>query len=346
MQYHAPTPFKIPTINFLPEKAKPWLIIFFVIVFQFSGGGVYLAILNETVGARTLMLEDVLMAGFASLAGMSLVFTFMLRLKMRIPTKTAFLVSIAVLIICNIICLYTDNLFVLVGTCFIAGIFRMWATFECNSTIQLWITPNRDLPVFFCYINILVQGMLLLGGVGDMYVSFFTNWQYVHWIVILVLLFIMLLTILFFNNKRIMPSFPLYGIDWLGATLWGATLLTINFIAIYGEHYDWWYSTQIRIASYILIALLILNLYRASFIRHPFISLHTFKYKSVYKSVTLYIVIDILLAPSHTIEYIYFEDVLNYDSWHMMSLDLISWGGDCGRCIIYLSFFCSTKEFI
>ena len=35
---HPTGPFSIPAIrNFVPEKLKPWVIILFVIVFQFSG---------------------------------------------------------------------------------------------------------------------------------------------------------------------------------------------------------------------------------------------------------------------------------------------------------------------
>ena len=54
---HPTGPFSIPAIrNFVPEKLKPWVIILFVIVFQFSGG-VYLAAVSEMVGSTALMQE-------------------------------------------------------------------------------------------------------------------------------------------------------------------------------------------------------------------------------------------------------------------------------------------------
>ncbi|WP_413998586.1 hypothetical protein ACMDB5_12475 [Flavobacterium sp. W1B] len=323
---HHTGPFSIPAVNYFPEKIKPWIIILFVIIFQFSGG-VYLATASEMVGSTDLMQEDVLMAGYASLAGMALTFTFMLRLKMRITTKVAFLICSIALIICNVIALYTTNIFVLVATCFVAGIFKMWATFECNSTIQLWITPTRDMPIFFCYIYLLVQSVILLGGVGDFYIVLFSSWHYIHWFVIGTLLFLALFTMLFFNNRRLFPAFPLFGIDWLGAFLWGLILMTVNFIFVYGEHYDWWYSEHIQIATVFLLILLGLNIYRASFIRHPFISLQTFKYKAVYQSVLLYLVVDLFISPSHLIEHIYFEAVLGYDMENLMYVSWIGWLG-------------------
>ena len=105
-----------------------------------------------------------MMAGYASLVGMSLTFAIMFRLKFRFPSKTTFLTCGIAIILCNLICMYTRSVPLLVTVCFFGGIFRMWATFECNSTIQLWLTPQRDLSVFFCYIYLLVQGCLQLSG--------------------------------------------------------------------------------------------------------------------------------------------------------------------------------------
>src|SRR5690606_5354713 len=122
--------------------------------------------------------------GYASLAGMALVFAFMLRLKMRFTSRFSLLVCSIALVICNIICIYTHNVLVLITTCFLAGAFRMWGTFECNSTIQLWLTPKRDLSIFFCYIYLLVQGSILLSGIPNLYIALFSSWEYMHWFVI------------------------------------------------------------------------------------------------------------------------------------------------------------------
>ncbi|WP_181304988.1 hypothetical protein [Rufibacter sp. XAAS-G3-1] len=342
---HAPSgPFIIPAIhNVVPERWKPFLLILFVIVFQFTGG-IYLATANQMVGATALLQEDILMAGYASLAGMALVFTFMLRLKMRFTTKHAFLVCGAALIVCNLICLYTHNVPVLVTTCFFAGMFRMWATFECNSTIQLWLTPKRDLSIFFCFIYLLVQGSILLSGITHLYVALFSNWQYIHWFIMGALLVVMLVTLLLFNSNRFMRPFPLFGIDWLGGAMWGLILLCVNFITIYGEHYDWWQSQEIQIATLFLAVLLALNLYRASFIRHPFIALQTFQYKAVYLTFFLYLVVDILLAPAHLVESIYFEKVLQYDALHLMQVNWIGWAGVLAGAVFTYYFFALAKN--
>ncbi len=119
MAHHAPSgPFSIPAINnVIPEKAKPWIYILFVIIFQFSGG-VYLATMNEMVGETALMHEDILMAGYASLAGMTLVYTFMLRLKMRFMSKFSLIFTSFGLILANMITLNTTLIGVITASLF------------------------------------------------------------------------------------------------------------------------------------------------------------------------------------------------------------------------------------
>lgn len=335
-----PGPFKIPTINdYVPEKLKPWIFIFILLVVQLSGGGIYLATLYETVGDKSLLREDVTMAGFASMVGMALVFAIMLRLKMRIPTKYALMVCGVAIISCNLIALETNNLFILIMVCFLSSAFRMWATFECNSTIQLWITPTRNLPVFFAYVYLLVNGVILLGGATDMYVALLTNYKFVNYLVIGALLFVMLLVMLLFNSRRIMPNLPLFGIDWLGAILWGLIMLAINFIFIYFDYYDGFQAKEIQTGIVILFVLLALNIYRASFIRHPFIRLQTFMFKPVWHTLIIYLLIDVLIAPSHVYEHIYFEEILKFDTQHMIHVNIISWTGIVAGALFTWRFF-------
>ncbi|NDV64627.1 hypothetical protein [Bacteroides sp. 224] len=320
---HETGPFSIPSIrSFIPEKVKPWILVVFVIIFQLSGG-VYLAAVSEMVGSLALMQEDIMMAGYASMVGMALTFNIMFRLKFRFSSKVGLLTCSVVLIICNLLCMHTSSVPVLVSVCFVAGIFRMWATFECNSTIQLWITPKRDLSVFFCYIYLLVQGCIQLSGLTTVYTAFLSKWEYMHWLVIGLLGVVMIITIIAFRTYRSMKKLPLFGIDWLGAILWAAIILCIIFICNYGEYYDWYQSIYIRIATVAAIIMLILNVWRASFIRHPYIELKTWKFRIVYITLVLYILIDILLAPSHLLEHVYIESILNYDSLHTISLNWI-----------------------
>ena len=95
-------------------------------------------------------------------------------------------------------------------------------------------------------------------------------------------------------------------------------------MCVYVNYYGGFSSVQIRIDIICIIIALILNIWRASFIRHPFISNQTWTYKMVYITISLFILIDILLAPSHILEHIYIESILNYDTQNLISLNWIS----------------------
>jgi len=335
--------FSIPAMRtFVPEKIRPWIVVLFAIIFQLSGG-VYLAAVSEMVGSLALRQEDITMAGAASLVGLALVFGIMFRLKFRFPSKPTLLVCAGGIILCNLVCMRTDSVPVLVATCFVAGIFRMWGTFECNSTLQLWITPKRDLSVFFCFINILVQGMLQITGLTAIYTAYLSKWEYMHWVVVGLLATVMLATVILFRTYRSMKKLPLFGIDWLGAFMWGLTVLCLLFVCIYGEHYDWYDSEYIRLATLFAVILIATNLWRASTIRHPFISLETWRFKMVYMTAFIYLLVFILLSPTHVLEHAYMEQVLGYDSLNLISLNWIALSGIVTASIFMYKMFALKK---
>lgn len=321
--HHNSGPFKIPDIkDFVPEKVKPWILFAFFIIYQFSGG-VYMAAVAEMSGSLALMHEDILMAGYASLVGLGLTFTIMLRLKFRFTTRTSLKTTAVGLIVCNLIAMHTHSVPVLVAVSFVAGIFRMWGTFTCNSTIQLWVTPKRDMAVWFVYIQVCVQGFIYLAGLTAIYISFLTKWEYMHWFIIGALLSLILITSVAFHHFRHMPKLPLFGIDWLGAMLWGVTILCAIFVLNYGDHYDWYQSTEIRMGTIFGLTALALNLWRASFVRHPFIANNTWRFRHVWLTFILFVVVEILISPSGYFERIYTEVILGYDALHLVSLNWV-----------------------
>lgn len=268
--WHAPQgPFDIPEVpNFIPRRLKPYLFIIFVLIVQFSGG-VYLAAASDMVGTTGLMQEDILMAGYASLVGLAINFAVMFRIKFRFSTRSQLLVSAAVLIAANIICAHTSSVPVLVITCFIAGWFRMQATFACNSTIQLWLTPVRDMAIFFCYVYIVVDSVIQLSGIATVYTAFHLEWEYMHWIMTGLLALLMVMVMILVRPVRGPMFIPLLGIDWIGAALWSVFMLSFTFVCVYGDFYDWWDALEIRVVSAIGLACLLLNLWRATIPSSP-----------------------------------------------------------------------------
>lgn len=320
--WHTPSgPFDIPEVpNFIPRRLKPCLFILFVLIVQFSGG-VYLAAASDMVGTTALMQEDILMAGYASLIGMSINFAVMFRIKFRFSTRTQLLVSAMVLISANLLCATTISVPVLVITCFVAGWFRMQATFACNSTIQLWLTPARDMSVFFCYVYIIVESVIQLSGIATIYTAFFFQWEYMHWIMVGLLAIMMVMVLLLVRPMRTPMFIPLLGIDWIGAILWAAFMICFTFICVYGNYFDWWDAVEIRGAALIGIACLGINLWRASFLHHPYIGFRAMKNRNVIRATGIYLVFFTLLATEHVFEHSYAANILGFDETNLIDLN-------------------------
>lgn len=338
--WHAPQgPFDIPDVpDFVPRRLKPYLFIFFVLIIQFSGG-LYLAAASDMVGTTALMQEDILMAGYASIIGLAINFAVMFRIKFRFSTRTQLLAAAIVLIAANIICANTTSVPVLVITCFIAGWFRMQATLACNSTIQLWLTPARDMAIFFCYVYIIVDSVIQLSGIATIYTAFFSQWEYMHWIMTGLLALMMIVVMILVKPVRGPMFIPLLGIDWIGAILWTGFMMCFTFICVYGNYYDWWDAAEIRGAALIGIACLGINLWRMSFLHHPYISFQAMKNHNVIRATGIYLVFFTLIATEHVFEHSYAANILGFDETNLIDLNWYVFAGILAGCAFtYLTF--------
>lgn len=325
-------PFDIPEVpNFIPRRLKPYIFIFFVLIVQFSGG-VYLAAASYMVGTTSLMQEDILMAGYASLIGMAINFAVMFRIKFRFSTRIQLLVSAMVLISANLICAVTTSVPVLVTICLIAGWFRMQATLACNSTIQLWLTPVRDMAIFFCYVYLIVESVIQLSGIATIYTAFFIQWEYMHWIMVGLLVLVMIMVLLLVKPVHGPMFIPLLGIDWIGALLWAVFMICFTFICVYGNYFDWWNSEEIRGAALIGIACLSINIWRASFLHHPYISFRVMKNRNVIRASGIYLVFFTLIATEHVFEHSYATNILGFDETNVIDLNWYVLAGIIAGC--------------
>ena len=225
------------------------------------------------------------------------------------------------LILANFICATTDSVPVLVLTCFVAGWFRMWATFVCNSTIQLWLTPVRDMSIFFCYVYLVVDGVIQLSGICTVYTAFYQQWEYMQWIMIGLLALMMIMVLILVRPVKGPMQIPLLGIDWIGAGLWSVFMLAFTFICVYGNFYDWWDASEIKFATLIGILSLAINLWRASFLHHPYISFTALTNRNVIRATVIYLVFFTLLATEHVFEHSYAAVILGYDETNMIDLN-------------------------
>lgn len=310
MSTHAgppPGPFKMPMYHdFVPEKIRPWIYVLFAFCFQFSGG-MYMGALNEIIGEHSLKREDVLMCLYANLAGMAIYFPLLFRMKFRFTNKTLLLGATLVIAFCNFVTPHIKTLPLLWTVCFFSGCAKIQGTFECMSNIQLWITPKRNFAVFFPVLHIII--LCSLQG-SDLLTTWFVHhyhWHAMHWFIIGAMLTVALTVTLLTKHCRIMPKMPLYGIDWLGAILWGLLSLELVFIFNYGDFYDWFKSPVIRAVTGAALITGGVAIHRMLHIRHPYIEPSLWKAKHFRPILILIALVESIAVTEHVLEKIYYS---------------------------------------
>ncbi len=312
--------------EFVPDRLRFLLLLCTAIVFQLSNS-IYLTNLNEVVGGKALTTEDVKLIFSASFIGMTMVFPLLFRIKFRFLSRTILLTAAGLIIVGNIISLYSDNVLLLVFTSLIVGAVRMVGMFECMSSIQLIITPKRDFTVFFSVVYLIVLGSVQLSGLLTAEISYLYSWKYMHILIIGLLLLVMITHYFLMRPIRLIRKFPLYGIDWMGMTLWTLVLLLLNFIFEYGRRLDWFDSSYIRLATIASVLLLVCAIQRMYGIRRPFLMPELFRYKPLMKALVLLAVLEVFLSTSNVILNVYTGGVLHYDILHNTSLNWMVFAG-------------------
>ncbi|GJH39478.1 transporter [Capnocytophaga sp. HP1101] len=312
--------------EWVPDRLRFWLLLFTVILFQFSNS-IYLTNLNEVVGDKALTTEDVKLISMASFIGMTLIFPLLFRIKFRFYSRTILLTASAVVVVGNVICMYSGNVLVLLVTSLIVGAFRMIGTFEAFSSIQLVITPVRDFTVFFSVVYLVVLGSIQLSGLLTAEISYLYSWEYMHVCIVGAHLLLMITLYALMRPIRMMKKIPLYQIDWMGLLLWTLVLVLFNFVFEYGKRLDWFASPYISAATVVGVVLLALAIQRMLSIRRPLIMPEVFRYKNLLRALVLLALLQIFLSTSSTVLNAYTGGVLHFNSLHNASLNWAVFAG-------------------
>ena len=174
-------PFTMPMFRSLtPRKAQPWIYLLFAFLFQLSGG-MYAGAMAHTMGDTCMMREDVLMIVLCGVVGVNMPFPFLFRFKFRFTNRTLLTVAAAGIAVCNLLCLTTESVPLLCAISYVAGFLKLCGTFECMSTIQLWMTPKRDFAIFFPLLYCVVLGDMSLSPWLTVHLTYvFQSWHTMH----------------------------------------------------------------------------------------------------------------------------------------------------------------------
>lgn len=321
-------PFSVLAFKpFVPRKVQPWIYLFFAACFQLSGGR-YLSALNYMMGEEQLMREDLMMCLYCNLAGMATYFPLFFRMKFRFTNKTLIRAAAIGVLVCNLLIPYINFLPLLWALCFIEGVCKLQGTFESISTVQLWITPQRDFRVFFPVLHIFILGMLNLFNWLTCYYAFgWDDWRLSHYTIAGLMLIILLILTTCERHARFIPKTPLYGIDWVGYVSWNALLFQVVYLLDYGDWMDWTNSPTFWTLLGTIMITFGFILYGTIIKPHAYISRKIFKFDHVISILFLITAYEILMSCENVLEEAFIEGGMHYSEWQASTRYLVAFLG-------------------
>jgi hypothetical protein len=305
----------------VPRCVRVWLLFAFGFLYQYAGS-INLSSMNQMVSEISFLSEDVQMAGYCMIAGITVCFPVMYRLKFAMYTRQMFFVAAIGLMFCTAITMSVNVPWVVWGASFVAGFFKMLGMFGCTSNFRLCITPSRNYCVFFPAVYFLVVGGTYLSGLTTAYLTYYGNWRLMNlFIIALMLIHIGLVYFLMKPDHRPGPYMSLKGIDVLGFVLWSGFLISGMWLFCYGEHYEWWRGPQIWRATFITVAFFALAWCRSRFHEKPYLDLKIFSYSAIWKIIIWLFLAGILQSAPRLLQSIYLSAVLRYDALNVISLN-------------------------
>lgn len=160
-----------------------------------------------------------------------------------------------------------------------------------------------------------------------------------HWIMIGLLALMMVLVLIFVRPVHVPLHIPLLGIDWLGSLLWSGFMFCFTFVCVYGDYFDWLDAVEIRGATVLCLLFLAVNLWRASFLHHPYISYAALTNRNVVRATLVYLVFFTLVVTEHVFEHSYASAILGFDETNLIDLNWYVFAGILAGCAFtYLTF--------
>lgn len=330
-------PFTMPMFNSgVPRTIQPWIYLLFAFCFQLSGG-IYAGALPHYMGATCLMREDIMMIVLCGVVGVNMPFPFLFRYKFRFTNRQLLINAATVITVCNFLSMQTESLPVLCVLSYVAGFFKLCGTFECMSNIQLWMTPKRDLSIFFPLLYCVVLGNMAITPWLTVKLTYiFQSWQAMHWFMIALMMMIILTVFALTHDFRFMKPLPLVSLDWLGCLLWSTLMLEIIFLFNYGEYYNWWDGKPFRVIAYALPITLYFIIGRMKHIRHAYIAIDAWRYKRIVPLLALFVVVELINATSKTLQGTLTGTVLHFGNITTVTLYIYEWIGTIAGCLFVL----------
>lgn len=319
--------------DFVPQWLRFPLFVVLPFLYQCSNP-IYMNIASQVMSDTALTNEDVLMCGFAAIIGITVTFPILFRLKFRFTTRSILMMASAGIILCNLVACYCSFMPVLVLVCFLFGIFKVWGTFECMSSMMTLLTPTMHLAPFLSVVFMAVFGGVELGGLASTVISHFYDWHHVSHALTGVHLGIIAMALILMHDVRFQPPMKLLGIDWIGLMLWGVILLSLTAFFVYGEVLDWFHSPAIVVLLAFSLVALGANIWRINYVRHPLIEASCFRYHNLWNIMIIFFISGVMFSSQTVLQNVLTSSILYYEQLNSVQLNWAILAGIVLGCLL------------
>ena len=313
MAWQPQGPAPLPNFReWVPDWLRVPLYVLLLIGFQWSNG-MYFTAFEQMKGGLSITQSDVVMMGQTVLIGLSFYFPLAFRLKFRFQNKWSLFAAACGQIVCNLLFPHLTVMPLRLLVCYAGGFFRLYGTFECFSNILGRVTPTYNYAVFLSFVFFIVIGCVNVIDIAATQLIYHYDWQMLHTFSVGYLLFMLLLILVFWRTFRPMPKMPLLGISWIGMATWSIFILSLVYVAAYGEELGWLHHTHIRVALCMASLSLAYGIWAMYNRRHPFICREAFQLRHFWVIMAIFLLLCILLATQHVLQATYFGAFLHLD---------------------------------
>ena len=307
--------------DWLPKPVTVFLF-FLILVILLITNPIYSPNIGLMVSSTGMMAEYFTWATFSGTIGMGVAIPFIMRFKMRFRAKELMIASLLTMTCLSLVIAATDSPEIVVTSCFVFGFMKMYGMVEVVLPIRGILSPDGTNGAFYSKFYPIAIGVGQLGSPYLAKLALAGKWETLHYYSAGLFLLTALLCIVVMHNLRYAPKMSLKGLDWLAAVLFGIPLMCFSYIVIFGRQQDWFNSSNILYAFFVMIISAALLLFRELTIEDPLLKFRIYRISSVRIGLVLLIGQGIFMGAS-SIQSIYTSAILGYNWMMNASLNLM-----------------------
>ncbi|MGL4780043.1 MAG: MFS transporter [Bacteroidales bacterium] len=285
--------------------------------------GAYTGSSIDISGSLSVLKEDISMAYYATTAGMIATYPMAAKVRSILSTKSILLIDLFVQFFLSLVCLNSNNIYIIIITSFFIGFLKAFMMLELIVLIRPFLSPKNIRSNFYSYFYPLVYGFSQLSLLVTSVIAYNFQWQYMYYIAIIMLLVSISLILVTMRFEKKVIRIPFKSVDWRSLLYMDFILLMIIYVCIYGKVDDWFSSTFIVGACVLVPIVLFLFFYHEKNRQQPYIDLSVLKFRKPLVSY-IFMFIAMFIISSNTLINNYATTIIGVNNVKSNALNLFT----------------------